>query len=72
MVEFCRHCETVELWFDPSPNDQLQLIWLLDYFRSHPEIVARLRLRLVDFDLIDVPRRGLGKWKVPAVDVTEA
>ena len=52
LVEFCQPCETVELWFDPGPNAQLQLIWLLDYFRSHPEIVARLRLRLVDYDLI--------------------
>src|ERR1700692_4625027 len=26
LVEFCQHCETVELWFDPGPNDQLQLV----------------------------------------------
>ena len=51
-VEFCRQCETVELWFDLGTNDQLLLIWLLDHFRSHPDIVARLRLRLVDFELI--------------------
>jgi hypothetical protein len=37
LLEFCQNCETVELWFDPAPNDQLQLVWLLDYFRSHPE-----------------------------------
>ena len=36
----------------PTPTDQLQLIWLLDYFRAHPETVAKLVLRLVDFDLI--------------------
>ena len=52
LVEFCQPYETIELWFDPDPNDQLQLIWLLDYFRSYPEIAARLKLRLVDFDLI--------------------
>jgi hypothetical protein len=69
-LEFCRHCETIELWFDPGPNDQLQLIWLLDYFRSHPEIVARLRLRLVDYDLIRASDEELGRWKMPAVDVT--
>jgi hypothetical protein len=28
LVELCRLCEVVELWFDPSPNDQLQLVWL--------------------------------------------
>jgi hypothetical protein len=69
-LEFCRHCETVELWFDPGPNDQLQLVWLLDYFRSHPEIVARLRLRLVDYDLNGASSEQLGRWKMPAVDVT--
>jgi hypothetical protein len=71
LVEFCQHFETVELWFDPAPNDQLQLVWLLDYFRSHPEIVARLRLRLVDYDLIMATPEELGRWKMPAVDVTK-
>jgi hypothetical protein len=72
LLEFCLHFETVELWFDPGPNDQLQLIWLLDYFRPHPEVVARLRLRLVDFDLITIPPTGLGKRKVQDIDVTGA
>ena len=45
LVEFCEQYEIVELWFDTRPNDQLQLIWLLDYFSSHPEMAARLRLR---------------------------
>ncbi|WP_354125891.1 hypothetical protein [Bradyrhizobium sp. RT9b] len=49
-------CETygvdlIELWFDPEPNSQLQLIWILDYLRSHPSITDRLRLRRVNFDL---------------------
>jgi hypothetical protein len=69
-IEFCQHCEAVELWFDPNPNDQLHLVWLLDYFRSHPEIAARLRLRLVDYDLIKANTEELGRWKRPAVDVT--
>ena len=33
LAEFCEPYETVELWFDLRPNAQLQLIWLLDYFR---------------------------------------
>ena len=72
LLEFCLQFETVELWFDPAPNNQLQLIWLLDYFRPHPEVVARLRLRLVDFDLADIPPTGLGKWKVQDIGVTAA
>jgi hypothetical protein len=71
LVEFCQPYETVELWFDPDPNDQLQLIWLFDYFGSHPEIVARLRLRLVDFRLLGASVEELGRWQVPAVGVTK-
>lgn len=70
LVEFCQPYETVELWFDPRPSDQLQLIWLLDFFRSHPQIGARLRLRLVDYDLIRASPEELGRWQVPAVNVT--
>jgi hypothetical protein len=70
LVEFCKQCETVELWFDPDPNDQLQLIWLLDHFSSHPEIVARLRLRIVDYDLLTATPDELGRWKVMGPEVT--
>jgi hypothetical protein len=70
LLEFCRHSETVELWFDPGPSDQLLLVWLLDYFRLHPEIVARLRLRLIDYNLISASREEFGRWKMPTVGVT--
>jgi hypothetical protein len=72
LVEFCQAYEVVELWFDPAPNDQLLLIWLLDCFRSHPEIVAKSRLRLVDLELSGLLPGEFGRWKVPAVDLTEA
>src|SRR5882724_9092769 len=48
LADFCQHYETVELWFNVRPEDQLKLIWLLDYFRVYPETVARLKVRLVD------------------------
>jgi hypothetical protein len=69
LAEFCQQYETVELWFDTQPNAQLQLVWLLDYFRSYPETVARLKFRLVDLTMI--ARDRLGRWSPPAVDVTE-
>lgn len=72
LLEFCRHYETIELWFDPGPNDQLQLVWLLDYFSSHPEIVARLKLRIIDYYLLGASREELVRWKRPAVDVTRS
>jgi hypothetical protein len=44
LIEFCERFDTIELWADPEPNVQLQLIWLLDYLRPHPNVVARLAL----------------------------
>jgi hypothetical protein len=61
LAEFCRQYETIELWFDTRPNAQLHLIWLLDYFRSHPETAARLKLRLLPGDMIEIRPGGLAK-----------
>jgi hypothetical protein len=72
LVEFCEPCESVELWFDPDPNDQLQLIWLLDCFRSHPEMVAKLRLRIIDYNLTTASEKELVRWKTLGIIVTEA
>jgi hypothetical protein len=69
LAEFCQQYETVELWFDMEPTAQLQLVWLLDYFRSHPKTAARLKLRLLTSEMIWV--RRLGNRVPPAVDVTE-
>ena len=71
-IEYCEPYETIELWFDPNPNDQLELIFLLDFFRSRPEIATRLKLRLIDFDLI-MPAENIPEPEdVPVVDVTAA
>jgi hypothetical protein len=69
LVEFCMGFDTIELWFDSQPNDQLLQIWLLDHLRHYPDILPRLKLRLLSFYLIDIPLEGLGNWQVPSVDV---
>src|SRR5258705_2447108 len=69
LAEFCQQYETVELWFDMRPDAQLKLIWLLDYFRSHPKAAARLKLRIFDLEMIEL--RELGKWRPHMVDVTD-
>ncbi|MDH2345290.1 hypothetical protein [Bradyrhizobium sp. SSUT77] len=69
LVDFCERYDAIELWFDPSPNDQLLLVWLLDYLRSYPEIVARLKLFIVTFDLLGADIEGLRSWAVRDVDV---
>ncbi len=70
LAEFCLQYETVELWFDTRPYAQLGLIWLLDHFRSYPELRARLKLRMLNQDLIGIERLDLDKLR-EAVVVTE-
>jgi len=70
LVEFCRSYKTVELWFDRRPNDQLQLIWLLELLRSAPELASSLRLRFVDYDLLGTSPEELSPSDVEFVDLT--
>lgn len=70
LADFCQLYDTVELWFDVDPHAQLALIWLLDHFRSHPETVKRLKLRLVDQDMEWFEPDDAGDEKTPVVDVT--
>jgi hypothetical protein len=73
LVWFCKAygVELIELWFDPSPNNQLQLVWILDYLRSEPYAVERLKLRCVDFDLLGADGARLRDRSVREFDVTE-
>jgi len=69
-LEVCARCETVELWFDPEPNAQLMLLWLLDYLHTHAKSVPNLLLRLVDFRLGEHDEKQLARYKEPAVEIT--
>lgn len=72
LVEFCEPYDAIELWFDPNPGDQLQLIWLLDRFGSHSGSAQKLKLRLVADDLIMMSGEQLEKSAphIPVFDVT--
>ena len=48
LIEFCQRFEAIELWVDPDPNSQLQLIWLLDYLRPHADVASKLNLVQTD------------------------
>ena len=71
LSDFCQLYETVELWFDVPAKAQLELIWLLDYFRDHPKAAARLKLRLVDRQMAWIGPDGIGDWRPPIVDIAE-
>lgn len=53
-ADFCERYDKIELWFDPGPEDQLQLICLLDYLSSYPKLLQKLKLRLLSYDLFEV------------------
>jgi len=71
LAEFCEQYETVELWFDMRPDAQLKLVWLLDYFSSYPEATTRLKLRLVDQEMIGLHPNAFAKWRPPVFDIRE-
>lgn len=74
LLRVCETCgvDLIELWFDPEPNSQLQLSWILDYLRSHPFVAERLKLRLVDFDLRGVDPAELRNRSVRAFDIADS
>ncbi|TPQ33368.1 hypothetical protein C2U70_19410 [Bradyrhizobium guangdongense] len=53
-ADFCERYDEIELWFGPSPKDQLQLIWLLEFLSSYPKLLQSIRLRLLASDLYDL------------------
>ncbi|RTE89282.1 DUF1835 domain-containing protein [Bradyrhizobium sp. LVM 105] len=55
LAEFCELYDEIELWFGATARDQLQLVWLLDYLGSYPALALKLRLRLLNSDLIFGP-----------------
>ncbi|MCP1843310.1 hypothetical protein ACVIHI_003771 [Bradyrhizobium sp. USDA 4524] len=71
LVELCERCDSVELWADPQPNDQLVLAWLLDVLRPHRHIVAKLKLVQTDVEIGRYRGESLAKWRLPALAVTD-
>ena len=69
LIEFCGRFEAVELWADPDPDDQLTLIWLLDYLRHHPETSSRLALIQSDVCIGSCEPEELAQWRLPAVKI---
>jgi hypothetical protein len=70
LIDLCATYDLVELWVDPSPNAQLNLIWLLSLFRAHGEAAARLSLRQVDFIIGGKSADELAEMRPSAVGIT--
>jgi len=69
LLELVDLCDSVELWMDGRPNDQLVLIWLLDYLAHHVEIATKIVLRHVDAPLFDSPARLLAGRTIAGVQL---
>jgi len=69
LIEFCGRFETVELWVDPEPNAQLQLVWLLDQLRPHADVASKTVLVQTETRIGDHPPTDLAEQRLTAVPI---
>ncbi len=72
LLELCEPFDSVELWVDPQPNDQLVLIWLLDFLRPYKEVISKLSLVQTDDTIFNYRPKSVSKWKLPVVKITDS
>lgn len=70
LIELSSQFDAIEVWMDPRPNDQLQLICVLHYLRAHPEIASRLSLVQAHISMGSAGSEQLAQWKLPVVKIT--
>jgi hypothetical protein len=71
-LELCAKFDSIEIWVDPRPNDQLVLVWLLDLLRPYKEITTKLSLVHADDAIANYAPESVAKWKLPAFKVAES
>ncbi|MES5483492.1 hypothetical protein QMZ05_12110 [Bradyrhizobium sp. INPA03-11B] len=72
LLEFCDRCSSIELWADPRPNDQLVLVWLLDFLRPHRRILSKLVVVQTDVEIVAARGgAGLAQWRLPKLTMTD-
>ncbi|RXH34712.1 hypothetical protein [Bradyrhizobium zhanjiangense] len=69
--ELCEKFDSIEIWVDPRPNDQLVLVWLLDLLRPYKQITTKLSLVHADDIIANYAPDSVAKWKLPAFKVAE-
>ncbi|WGD55660.1 hypothetical protein QA641_18325 [Bradyrhizobium sp. CB1650] len=70
--ELCKKFDSVEVWVDPQPNDQLVLAWLLDLLRPYREIITKLSLVHTDDAIAKYRPESVRKWKLPVFKVADS
>ena len=69
--ELCAKFDSIDIWVDPLPNDQLVLVWLLDLLRPYKEITTKLSLVHTDDKVENYAPESVAKWKLPTFKVTD-
>jgi len=69
--ELCAKFDSIEIWVDPRPNDQLVLVWLLNVLRPYKEITTKLSLVHTDDQVANYAPESVAKWKLTAFKVTD-
>jgi hypothetical protein len=71
LIDLCEAFDVIDLWIDPDPDAQLTLIWLLDYFRPHESIVAKLNLLQAEVPIGDLSAEDVAASPIPAVRISD-
>lgn len=72
LFDLCAKFDSIEVWTDPQPNDQLVLVWLLNLLRPHNGFTTKLSLVHTDDSAGNYHRQSVAKWKLPVFKVTDA
>ena len=72
LFDLCAKFDSIEVWADPRPNDQLVLVWLLNLLRPYKEFTTKLSLVHTDDSAGNYHPQSVAKWKLPVFKVTDA
>jgi hypothetical protein len=72
LFELCEKFDSIDVWVDPQPSDQLALVWLLDLLRPYKEITTKLSLVHTDDRVVDYAAESVAKWKLPVFKVVDS
>ena len=64
--------EHIEIWFDPGPNSQIQLIHVLDWLRGRPQIVRKVSLIHANFRIGECQPEQIASLKPQPQEADEA
>jgi hypothetical protein len=71
LIKFCARYGEIELWVDPDPNAQLNLMWLLDVLRGHEQLALNTTLVQADIGIGGLGLKKLRRRQWPRIKITK-